>query len=52
MKMESISSTKEENDAVTANRIRKQLSLVSIKSRKEGRFLNTNFISPDQKAAF
>jgi len=50
--MESISFTKEENDAVTADRIRKQLSLVNIKSRKEGRFLNNGFISPDHEVAF
>jgi len=52
MKTESISSTKEENYAVTAGHIRKQLSLVNVKSSKEKRFLNTNFISPDHKVAF
>jgi len=50
--MERISSTKEENDAVTADSIRKKLSLVNIESRKERRFLNTSFISPDHKVEF
>ena len=50
--MERISSTEEENDAVTADRIRKQLSLVNIESHKERSFLNTNLISPDHKVEF
>lgn len=39
MKIESTSSRKEENDAVTADCIRKQLSLVNVKSRKERHLL-------------